>query len=191
MLYPLPAVMVSCGDEVSGYNIITVAWTGIVNTEPPILYISVRKSRHSHSIIQRTGEFVINLTGKNLAETMDFCGVRSGRTVNKFAERGLTPVPASKINCPMIAESPVNLECKVRQVIEFPSHDMFLADVLAVHAEADLMDETGKLHLEKAGLLAFSHGAYYELPRRSLGTFGYSVKRRRTKKNGIAKNKKG
>ena len=181
MLYPLPAVMVSCGDDPSSYNIVTVAWTGTVNTDPPIVYISLRKSRHSHGIISRTREFVINLTSKELLTTMDFCGVKSGRDTDKFKTRGLTPLAASVVHCPMIAESPVNLECKVRDILEFPSHDMFIADVVAVHATESLMDEKGKLHLEKAGLITFSHGAYYDLAKKPLGTFGYSVKRRKTK----------
>ncbi len=181
MLYPIPAVMVSCGEEPSSYNIITIAWTGTVNTEPPIVYISIRKSRHSHAIIKRTGEFVINLTNRELAPSMDYCGVKSGRDTKKFKDRGLTPVPATMLSCPMIEESPVNIECKVRDIIEFPSHDMFLADVVAVHADETLMSPSGKLELEKAGLIAFNHGAYYDLAKKEIGSFGYSVKRRKTK----------
>ncbi len=180
MLYPLPAVMVSCGDEISGYNIITIAWTGTVNTEPPIVYISIRKSRHSHAIIKRTGEFVINLTNRELTPAMDYCGVKSGRTVNKFKDKHLTATPATMLSCPMIGESPVNLECKVRDIIEFPSHDMFLADVVAVHADESLMSPSGKLELEKAGLITFSHGEYFDLAKKAIGSFGFSVKRRKT-----------
>ena len=182
MLYPLPVVMVSCGDEPSAYNITTVAWTGTINSEPPILYISLRKSRHSHGIISKTREFVINLTSKDLIAAMDYCGVKSGRDVDKFAVKGLTPVKATLVNCPMIAEAPVSIECKVRDIVEYPSHDMFIADVVAVHAAEALMNEKGKLELEKAGLITFSHGAYYDLAKKPLGTFGYSVRRRKAKK---------
>ena len=178
MLNPVPAVMVSCGDETE-QNIITIAWTGIVNTDPPMTYISVRKERHSHDIIARTGEFVINLTTKDLAFATDYCGVRSGRKVDKFKEMDLTPAKSRKVSCPSIGESPVNLECKVLDVREFPTHDMFLADVVAVHADEKYMDENHKFHLEQAEPIMYSHGSYFgcgEL----LGTFGYSVRKKRT-----------
>ena len=180
MLNPVPAVMVSCGDETE-QNIITIAWTGIVNTDPPMTYISVRKERHSHDIIARTGEFVINLTTKDLAFATDYCGVRSGRKVDKFKEMDLTPAKSRKVSCPSIGESPVNLECKVLDVREFPTHDMFLADVVAVHADEKYMDENHKFHLEQAEPIMYSHGSYFgcgEL----LGTFGYSVRKKKPRR---------
>ncbi|MCI5898309.1 MAG: flavin reductase family protein [Firmicutes bacterium] len=182
MLYPLPAVMVSCGTEPEEFNIITIAWTGTVNSDPPMLFVSIRKSRHSYDIIKRTGEFVVNLTTEKLVEATDYCGVKSGRDVDKFAEKKLTPMGAKFVKCPMIAESPVNIECRVTQVIELGSHDMFLAEVLAVHADQDLMDKNGKLNLERAGLLTFSHGGYFGVKQKCLGRFGYSIMKPKTAK---------
>ena len=177
MLYPLPAVMVSVRDKEGNDNIITVAWTGTVCTNPPMVSISVRPERYSYPILKETGEFVINLTTKELAFATDYCGVKSGRDVDKFKEMGLTPIPASEVKAPMIKESPVNIECKVRQILPLGSHDMFLADVVAVHADEKYMDEKHKFHLEQAEPIIYSHGSYFgcgEL----LGTFGYSVKKR-------------
>jgi flavin reductase (DIM6/NTAB) family NADH-FMN oxidoreductase RutF len=188
MLYPLPAVMVSCGDTTKG-NILTVSWTGTVNSEPPMVYISVRKSRYSHELITRTGEFAINLTTANLAFATDFCGVRSGRDIDKFEAMGLTAFGGIVVKCPLIKEAPVNLECKVVNTIELPSHDMFIADVVAVHADSELFNESGKLELEKAGLLCYSHGSYYSMLDESLGQFGYSVMKPKTKKR-IQKNQR-
>ena len=174
MLYPVPAVLVSCGEN-GRDNLITVAWTGIVNSEPPILYISVRRSRHSHGIIRRTGVFVVNIPGEDLVRATDFCGVRSGRDLDKFEALGLTKAPASQVDCPLVVEAPVHLECRVRDVLEFPSHDMFLADIVAVQADERLFEASGKLALEKANLLCYSHGGYFGLRDRSLGRFGFSV----------------
>ena len=177
MLYPLPAVMVSVTDGKGEDDIITVAWTGTICTNPPMVYISVRPERFSYHMIKETGEFVINLTTKELAFATDYCGVKSGRDVDKFKEMGLTPIPASEVKAPMIKESPVNIECKVRQILPLGSHDMFLADVVAVHADEKYMDEKHKFHLEQAEPIIYSHGSYFgcgEL----LGTFGYSVKKR-------------
>ena len=177
MLYPLPAVMVSCADKKGNSNILTVAWAGTVCTNPPMVSISVRPERYSYPILKETGEFVINLTTKELAFATDYCGVKSGRDVDKFKEMGLTPIPASEVKAPMIKESPVNIECKVRQILPLGSHDMFLADVVAVHADEKYMDEKHKFHLEQAEPIIYSHGSYFgcgEL----LGTFGYSVKKR-------------
>lgn len=182
MLNPVPAVMVTCGRAPEEQNIITIAWTGIVNSEPPVTYISVRKSRFSHDIIEREGEFVINLTTGKLVAAADFCGVRSGKDTDKFRETGLTKEKADNVNCPMIAESPVNLECKVTEIKEFPTHDMFLAEIVAVHVDDALLDEKGRLALEKAGLTAYSHGEYFALSRRPLGRFGFSVMKPKTKK---------
>ena len=181
MLNPVPVVMVSCGDE-KKHNIITIAWTGIVNTDPPMTYISVRKERYSHDILQRTGEFVINLTTKDLAFATDYCGVRSGRKTDKFKEMKLTPAESRKVSCPSIGESPVNLECRVLDVLEFPTHDMFLAEIVGVCVEESLMDEKGRLCLENADLIAYSHGSYVALQQKELGTFGYSVIKPKTRK---------
>ena len=176
MVYPLPAVMVSVRDASGNDNIITVAWTGTVCTNPPMAYISVRPERHSYGMLKEAGSFVINLTTKELAWATDFCGVTSGRDVDKFERCHLTKVEATEIDAPMIGESPVNIECKVREIQELGSHHMFLADVVAVHAEDAYMDEKGKFMLEKAEPIAYSHGAYYSLGEK-LGTFGYSIKK--------------
>lgn len=176
MLYPLPVVMVSMADAKGNNNIITIAWAGTVCTNPPMVSISVRPERYSYPILKETGEFVINLTTRDLVFATDFCGVKSGREVDKFAEMKLTPVPGEKVKAPLIGESPVNLECKVTEVIPLGSHDMFLAEVVAVHADDRYMDETGKFHLEKADPIVYSHGAYLETGK-TLGTFGYSVKK--------------
>lgn len=179
MEFPLPAIMVSCGGTVETQNIITIAWTGILNSEPPMTYVSIRKSRHSHRIISEEKEFVINLTTRDLAFATDFCGVKSGTEVNKFEHLNLTPVSGSFVKCPMIMESPVNIECRVRQIMELGTHDMFMADIVAVHGDKGLIDEKGKFCLERSGLLAYSHGAYYGLGK-ELGTFGYSIMKKKT-----------
>ena len=176
MLYPLPPVMVSCG-TMEKSNIITVAWTGIVNSEPPMTYISVRPERYSYGLIKETGEFVINLTTERLVWNADFCGVKSGRDLNKFALPGLTKTAASLVSAPMIAQSPVNIECSVERSMLLGSHEMFLARILAVNVEERLIDSKGALHHEKAGLAATTHGKYFGLGRQ-LGTFGYSVKKK-------------
>lgn len=181
MLYPVPAVMVSCQRDGEKPNIITVAWSGTVNTDKPMLYISVRKSRYSYDIIKESGEFVVNLVNRELTFATDFCGVRSGRDVDKFEEMKLTPLPSKYIQAPGIAESPVNIECKVTEVIELGSHDMFLAEVVGVTIDDTYMDENGKFHLNKAGLVAYSHGEYFELGEK-LGKFGYSVQKAAGKK---------
>ena len=187
MVYPLPAVMVSCADKEGNSNIITVAWTGTVCTNPPMAYISVRPERHSYKMIRETGEFVINLTTKDLAFATDFCGVRSGKDVDKFFEMKLTKESASVVSAPMIGESPVNIECRVTEVKELGSHHMFLADVVAVHVDDKYMNENQKFELGKARPLAYSHGEYYDLGE-LLGTFGYSVKKK--KSNETTKKKK-
>ena len=176
-IYPIPAVMVSCG-TMEESNIITVAWTGILNTNPAMCYISVRPERYSHDIIKENGEFAINLTTRQLAYATDWCGVKSGRDVDKFKEMNLTPQKSSKINAPAIAESPVNIECKVVNVIELGSHDMFIAKVEAVHVDEKLLDDKGRLRLEDANLLAYSHGEYFELGEK-IGKFGFSVAKKK------------
>lgn len=186
MVYPLPAVMVSCTDGEGNDNIITVAWTGTVCTNPPMAYISVRPERHSYEMIRKTGEFVINLTTKELACATDFCGVRSGRDVDKFKEMKLTKEKAAFVLAPLIGESPVNIECKVTEVKELGSHHMFLAEVVAVHADDAYLNEKQKFELAKAEPIIYSHGEYFGLGE-LLGTFGYSVKK---KKNENSKNQK-
>ena len=179
MLYPLPVVMVTVRDRAGKANIITVAWAGTVCTNPPMLSISVRPERYSHRALMETKEFVVNLTTEKMVRATDYCGVKSGRDVDKFKEMKLTAVPASVVKAPMIGESPVNIECKVRQIMPLGSHDMFLADVVAVHADEKYMDENHKFHLEQAEPIMYSHGSYFgcgEL----LGTFGYSVRKKRT-----------
>lgn len=178
MLYPLPAVMVSVSDGNGKDNIITVAWAGTVCTNPPMVSISVRPSRYSYQMIRDTGEFVINLTTEELAYATDYCGVRSGRDVDKFAEMHLTKEKAEYVKAPLIKESPVSIECRVKEVKELGSHHMFLAEVLAVHAEETYMDEKEKFHLNKARPLVYSHGEYLGTGKK-LGTFGYSVKKKK------------
>lgn len=178
LLNPVPVVMVSCADTQGKPNIITVAWTGTINSDPPMLSISVRKERHSHRIIKETGEFVVNLTNERLAFATDFCGVKSGKSVDKFETMKLTPVKSTKIKAPGIMESPVNIECKVKDVISLGTHDMFIAEILAVNVDEDLLDEKGKLHLDKAGLIVYSHGEYWSL-KKSLGYFGFSVTKKK------------
>jgi flavin reductase (DIM6/NTAB) family NADH-FMN oxidoreductase RutF len=175
MLYPLPAVMVSCGSTPEEYNIITISWTGTINTNPPMVYISVRPERHSYGIIKKNMEFVINLTTEKLVKAADFNGVKSGKDINKFEESFLTPIPARKINTVIIGESPVNIECKVTQIIPLGSHDMFIAEVVGIDVDEKYIDpEKNTLRLDKANLIAYSHGFYYLLGKR-LGKFGYSV----------------
>lgn len=182
VMAPVPAVMVSCGREGETPNIITIAWTGIVNSNPPMTYISVRKERFSHDIIADTKEFVINLTTEELAFATDWCGVKSGRDFDKFREQKLTPVTSEKVSCPSIGESPLSIECRVTEVKELGSHDMFLAEIVSMTAQEELMDENGELHLEKAGLMAYSHGHYFPVSSREIGRFGYSVMKPKTRK---------
>lgn len=182
VMAPVPAAMVSCGREGETPNIITIAWTGIVNSNPPMTYISVRKERFSHDIIADTKEFVINLTTEELAFATDWCGVKSGRDFDKFREQKLTPVTSEKVSCPSIGESPLSIECRVTEVKELGSHDMFLAEIVSMTAQEELMDENGELHLEKAGLMAYSHGHYFPVSSREIGRFGYSVMKPKTRK---------
>ncbi len=177
MLYPLPAVMVSAADLEGNANIITVAWTGTVCSDPAMLYISVRPERYSYHMIKETGEFVVNLTTKKLAYATDWCGVKSGRDVDKWKEMGLTKGDAGKLKyAPVILESPVNIECKVTEIRELGSHHMFLAEVAAVQVDEKYMKKNGKFELNSTGLLAYSHGEYIELGK-ELGRFGWSVKK--------------
>ena len=186
MLYPLPAVMVSCGHSPKTFNIITIAWTGVINTNPPMVYISVRPSRHSFHILKETGDFVINLTTKELAFATDWNGVKSGRDHDKAAKTKLSYGKAVKIKAPIIEESPVNIECKTTQIIPLGTHHMFIAEVLAVQADEKYLDaESGKFDMQKAGLIAYVHGNYYELGK-YIGHFGFSV-RKKKRKNGKKK----
>ncbi|MBQ6314608.1 MAG: flavin reductase family protein [Mogibacterium sp.] len=181
LLAPLPTVMVSCG-TMEESNIITIAWSGIINSNPPMTYVSVQRSRHSHDIIAERGEFVINLTTTELAKAMDFCGVRSGRDIDKFEAAHLTREAADEVSAPMIAESPVNLECKVTEVKSFPSHDMFIAEIVAVHIDDKYVSDRGAYDYGSMDLVAFSHGKYYRLHSKELGFFGYSVMKPKTAK---------
>lgn len=181
MLYPVPAVMVSCMREGEKPNIITVAWTGTVCSTPPMVSISVRKERYSYDILKESKEFVINLVTKDLVFAADYCGVRSGREIDKFSQLKLTPQPSRHIQTPGIGESPLNLECKVTQRIPLGSHDLFLAEVLGVAVDERYMDKAGKFHLNDAGLVAYSHGEYFQLGEK-LGKFGYSVAKKKKRK---------
>ena len=178
LIYPLPAVLVSCGAAPDEYNLFTVAWTGTVCTEPPMCSISVRPGRHSYDLIRRTGEFVINLTTRSLARATDWCGVRSGRDYDKFREMGLTPGAALHVAAPIVEESPVNIECRVRQILPLGSHDLFLAEVVGAQISAELIDPaTGRFALERAEPIVYSHGTYFALGE-ALGNFGWSVRKR-------------
>ena len=193
MLYPLPAVMVSTADKSGNTNILTIAWTGTVCTNPPMAYISVRPERYSYHMIEESGEFVINLTTEKLARAADFCGVRSGREVDKWEECGLTPGTAHSLKyAPCIEESPVNIECRVVKTEKLGSHHMFLAEVMAVRIDDSYMDERGKFELNRTGLLSYSHGEYLGLGKK-LGTFGYSVRKKKPdrKKRRKSENKRG
>lgn len=182
MLYPLPAVMVSVADKDGNKNIITIAWAGTVCTNPPMVGISVRPSRHSYHMIMETGEFVINLTTEELAYAADYCGVRSGRDVDKWKELKLTPVKSDVVKAPCIAESPVNIECRVTSVEKLGSHDLFVAEVVAVHVDDRYMDGNGTFHLADARPVVYSHGGYYTLGKK-LGKFGYSVQKKNHNKS--------
>jgi flavin reductase (DIM6/NTAB) family NADH-FMN oxidoreductase RutF len=177
MLYPVPAVMVSLARAGERPNIITVAWAGTINSDPPMLSISVRKERYSHAILCETREFVVNLVHEPLVRACDYCGVRSGRDVDKFAEMNLTPVAVEGVDAPAIAQSPVSLACQVTQIIPLGSHDLFLAKIVSVTVDERYLDEKGTFHLNDAGLVAYSHGTYFKLGK-ALGTFGYSVRKR-------------
>lgn len=177
---PLPPALVSCGTP-EHPNVLTIAWTGIVNTIPPMTYISVRPERYSYDLIKNSGEFVINLPTEELVPTIDFCGVKSGRDLDKIAACGLHTEPGETVQAPLILESPVHLECKVRQVLPLGSHDMFLADITAVRVDEDYMDANGRLCMERCHLAAYIHGTYYSIGQ-ALGTFGFSVKKKQEKR---------
>lgn len=179
-LYPIPAVMVSCG-TMENANIITIAWTGILNTNPAMVYISVRPNRYSYKLIKEQGEFVINLTTKDLVKETDWCGVKSGEKVDKFKEMKLHKEKANFVKCPMIKESPVSVECKVKEIKELGSHTVFIADVLAINSDEKYIDEKGAFDISKCDLISYANGGYYSMGKK-LGKFGFSVKRKNNKK---------
>ena len=179
LIYPLPAALVSCGSSPEDYNLITISWMGTVCTNPPMCYISVRKERHSYDLIKNAGEFVINLTNEEMAYAADWCGVKSGKDFNKFAEMKLTPVKGEKVDAPIVDESPLCIECKVKQIIELGSHDMFIADVVNVQADRRYIDSvTDTFKLSEAKLIAYSHGHYYKLGE-EIGKFGWTVQKKK------------
>ncbi len=180
LLMPIPAVMLSCGGGKSDFapNIITVAWAGIACSEPAMLTVSIRKERHSYDIISATKEFVVNIPSASQAKITDWCGMKSGRDVDKFAETRLTPLPATQVKCPLIADCPINIECKVARVVPLGSHDLFIAKILAVNISPELLDKRGKLNVEQADLLAYAHSEYRTLGKK-IGTFGFSVRKRK------------
>ncbi len=179
MIYPLPAVLVSCGADESEYNVMTASWVGTICSDPAMCYVSIRPERHSYGIIKRTGEFVLNLTNEDLAFATDWCGVRSGKNCNKFAEMRLTPQRGEKVVAPIILESPLSIECKVKQILPLGSHDMFIAEVVNVQADNRFIDaKTGEFQLDKAKLIAYSHGHYHKLGD-EIGRFGWSVRKKK------------
>ncbi|MEI6696073.1 MAG: flavin reductase family protein [Bacteroidota bacterium] len=181
MLYPLPAIMVSCGAKEEEFNIITIAWTGTICSNPPMCYISIQPRRHSYEIIKKNMEFVINLTNRELAYATDWCGVKSGKDVNKFKEMKLTPAKAQLVKAPLIEESPVNIECVVKEIKSLGSHDMFIAEVVAVNVDPKYLHPiTQAFDMEKAGLICYSHGKYFNIGE-FLGGFGFSVMKEKTK----------
>lgn len=179
LLAPVPAVLVSCG-SMDKPNALTIAWTGIINSDPPKTYISVRPSRHSYEIIKQSGEFVINMMPSSFVRAVDYCGIKSGKNEDKLTKMKLTAEECTHISCPQVAECPISLECKVTDIVPLGSHDMFMADILGVNISADLIDERGRLKIEQAGLMAYAHGTYFALGKK-IGTFGYSVKPKRAK----------
>lgn len=188
LLAPVAPTMVTCG-TLEKPNILTIAWTGILNSNPPMTYISVRPTRYSHDIIQESGEFVINLTPSRLVRQADICGVKSGKDTNKFELTGLTPEKAEKVSVPLIAECPINIECRVKSVTNLGSHNMFIADILGIDIDEEYIDKDGKLHMDRCGLASYVHGEYFA-PGKKVGSFGYSVRRRPKRKPGQTYGKK-
>lgn len=179
LIYPLPAVLISCGSSHEDYNLLTISWVGTICTNPPMCYISVRPERHSYNIIKETGEFVINLTNEDMAYATDWCGVKSGKDFNKFEEMKLTPVKGELVNAPIVKESPLCIECRVKEIIPLGSHDMFIAEVVNVQADTKYIDpETDTFNLGAAKLIAYSHGHYYKLGE-EIGKFGWTVKKKK------------
>ena len=187
MLSPLPPALISSG-SVENPNVMTAAWTGIICTEPTLVYVSIRPSRYSNELIRKTGEFVINIPTVKLSKVVDWCGVKSGKNINKFKQMHITPLKCSKISAPQIKESPISLECKVKEITNYGTHDMFLAEVVAVNVDDEYIGEKNELNLDKAGLLAYAHGFYYALGKK-IGKFGWSVEKKSTIKKRLAKQK--
>lgn len=178
MIYPLPAMMVSCGATPDEYNVFTASWVGTICSDPAMCFVSIRQSRHSYEIVKRNMAFTLNLTNEDLARATDWCGVRSGRDYNKFAEMNLTPMKGIKVDAPYINEAPMSIECRVKQIIHLGTHDMFIADVMNVLADKRFIDpQTGEFDLKKANLIAYSHGEYFKLGEK-IGNFGWSVKKK-------------
>jgi flavin reductase (DIM6/NTAB) family NADH-FMN oxidoreductase RutF len=187
ILNPVPVVMVTCADKPGAPNIITIAWTGTINSDPPMLSIAVRPERFSHGIIADRKQFVVNLVTRRLLRAADFCGVKSGRDTDKFAETGLTARPASPVDAPLVAEGPVNIECRVKKILPLGSHDLFLAEIVAVNVDETLIDPKGRLRLDRAGLVCYNHGEYFALASSALGYFGYSVRKKKKLKRNMKK----
>lgn len=181
LLAPVPPALVSCGTEEIP-NVLTIGWTGIICTKPPMTYISVRPERHSYNIIKQTGEFVINLPSESLCRSVDYCGVRSGKNTDKFSDCRLTPIKSEKVSAPSVAECPISLECKVTEIKPLGSHDMFIAEIVSVSVNENLIDDKGRIDFSSAHLLAYSHGEYFSLGKK-LGSFGYSVKKNKPRKH--------
>ncbi len=180
LMAPVPPALISCAYGGKD-NLITIAWTGIINSEPAKTYISVRPSRYSYDLIKNSGEFVINMPSSHIVRSIDFCGVKSGKDIDKFAACKLTREAASIVSCPMVAESPVSIECKVTEIVPLGTHDMFIADIVAVNIDERYIDEKGKFHPEKCAFAAYAHGQYFALGKK-IGSFGYSVKKKKTNK---------
>ena len=179
LIYPLPAVLISCGKDEAEFNLLTISWVGTICTNPPMCYISVRPERHSYDIIKKNMEFVINLTNEEMAYATDWCGVKSGKDYNKFSEMNLTPAKSEVISAPIIRESPLSIECKVKEIVKLGSHDMFIADVVNVQADSRYINaKTGEFKLSEAKLIAYSHGHYYKLGE-EIGKFGWTVRKKK------------
>jgi len=184
-LNPVPVVLITSKNKSGKINVFTVAWTGTLCTKPPMLSISVRPERLSYEYIKETMEFTVNIPSSKLVRAVDYCGVKSGKTVDKIKEMGFTMTEGTNIDVPYINDCPINIECKVREIIPLGTHDLFMADVICSHIDEDLMDENGKIHFENADLLSYCHGEYYPMPKKSLGTFGFSVMKKKTKKKRV------
>lgn len=184
-LNPVPVVLITSKNKSGKVNVFTVAWTGTLCTKPPMLSISVRPERLSYEYIKETMEFTVNIPSSKLVRAVDYCGVKSGKTIDKIKEMGFTMTEGTNIDVPYINDCPINIECKVREIIPLGTHDLFMADVICSHIDEDLMDENGKIHFENADLLSYCHGEYYPMPKKSLGTFGFSVMKKKTKKKRV------
>lgn len=190
ILNPVPVVLISSKNKEGKTNVFTVGWTGTINTKPPMLYISIRPERLSYEYIKESMEFVVNLPSSNLVKAVDYCGVRTGKKNDKIKEMGFTLKESSKISAPYIDECPVNIECKVTNIIPLGTHDMFIAEVLCSHVNEDLLDEKGKIHFENANMMAYCHGEYFPLSKKPIGSFGFSVMKKKTKKRKQLESKK-